>query len=884
MAVSQLPQAPYRQDRKIFPTPIIGDVLFSEVRDCNRGNPFPEYGTPYPNANKWPNHKLVYIKPVDIERNEIFEFFYAAERENQDLYNFAFGLRNIGNREFRMVTRTYVTLRENFKPEDIEFGTPMPNIPEGKFDGVSYVFFDKEQQNMQQEELNSLFVLEVHTYLEAAVLDEKLTLSVEKQDPLPPKFRVSAPTTTIDELAEGSVEMPVLTGDQLAVTEDQINTDLKRKRTVSRSSTENIGSLSGKQVTNDLQVADVVETIVPDGTTIETSALTVDGSVESLGNGQSVQRVITAPELFTAKSFSTQRSDLTPEKFRVLVPNQSIEESIAGTAEMPELTTVYVEATQQQVNVHVKRIRKTKRDATTLPKTLIEKATTNDKQIASVTETLQVGDTNETASATVDIQSQALGDGTYVVRKVEVPKLFDAKSYAVQKPDLTPEKFKAYAQTATTQTTKEGQAVYPQLTGDQIERSEQQINEYVFREQITERTKPSSSVTLSGSQTYIGGTVATTEESYYPYQIQADKGFFIQESKVTPIGDGSFIKETVKVNQWPKLYSGEWDSAINGISGVEQEIVYSNSVASFIGNSLSNGTPEIDYEPVNEFRSIKISKFAPKEIDDYIISSRTRININVPPILKAINLKWDIDIADGFYNEITESDALSIDEGSISDSRSGNISGSSSCNPILDVRTEQIWANDLVATNYYFFTKKPDDILQDLNRLTNRIFNADRIKEWPVFKPEIFTITAIGKSVTATSKWSASSSKAVSIDRQATSQSTGAGETSSIESNIDVIKIGPCLSGVVSISEPLNQTSKQVTATVSGLYPTSNFATAIVYPTTVGPTSPSDVPRTGNYLIDSKVDPYKWGYFRVAATVFDAAQFGSEGTTPPAFP
>ena len=82
MPVSQLPQAPYRQDRKIFPTPIIGDVLFSEVRDCNRGNPFPEYGTPYPNSNKWPDHKLVYIKPVDIERNEIFEFFYTLRINN----------------------------------------------------------------------------------------------------------------------------------------------------------------------------------------------------------------------------------------------------------------------------------------------------------------------------------------------------------------------------------------------------------------------------------------------------------------------------------------------------------------------------------------------------------------------------------------------------------------------------------------------------------------------------------------------------------------------------------------------------------------------------------------------------------------------------------
>jgi hypothetical protein len=82
----------------------------------------------------------------------------------------------------------------------------MPNVPEDKFEGVNYVFYDKEQQNTQQEELNALFVIEAHSYVEEAVLDEVLTLSTERQDPLPPKFRVLSPTTTTDELAEGSVE------------------------------------------------------------------------------------------------------------------------------------------------------------------------------------------------------------------------------------------------------------------------------------------------------------------------------------------------------------------------------------------------------------------------------------------------------------------------------------------------------------------------------------------------------------------------------------------------------------------------------------------------------------------------------------------------------
>jgi hypothetical protein len=237
MAVSQLPQAPYRQDRKTFPTPIVGDVLFSEVRDGNRTN-LPEYGTPHPNTTKWPNHKLVFIKPVDIERNEIFEFFYAADRENQDLYNFSVGYRNIignvGGREFRVIQRSYVTPREGFEPLDIAFGTPMPNIPEGKFDGVDYIFFDRQQQRIEQQELDSLYVAEVHTYVETAFLEYKLSYAADRVDPLPDRFRTSIQQEITEEIAEGLAEMPQLSGSELSKKEDQLNPDVKLIRTVSR--------------------------------------------------------------------------------------------------------------------------------------------------------------------------------------------------------------------------------------------------------------------------------------------------------------------------------------------------------------------------------------------------------------------------------------------------------------------------------------------------------------------------------------------------------------------------------------------------------------------------------------------------------------------------
>ena len=527
MAISQLPQAPYRQDRRIYPTPIIGDVLFSEVRDCTRSE-IPEYGTPHPNPKKWPDHKLVFVKPVDIERDGIFEFFYAADRENQDLYNFSSGYRNVvgnaGGREFRVVQRSYVTLRDEFQPMDIEFATPMMNVPEGKFDDVEYVFFDRQQQSIQEQELNALFVAEVHTYIEKAFLDDKLSYTAQRTDPLPEKFQILVPEQVVEQIVEGTAEMPTLTGSQLSVKEDQLNPDVKLVRTTSR-------------------------------------------------------------------------------------------------------------------------------DRSTLPVSLDQKATTNEKQLATITETVQTGDTDDLPTATIDIQSQALGDGTYVVTKTEVPELFTAKSFTKQRTDPTPEKFRVFIPAERTEENIIGQAQMPNLASGDLESSEQQINKFVKRKRTTKRNKPSSEVTLNGSQAYVGGTVANITETYSPTEVQADSGFLIQESRVSPTGDGAYIKETVSVEGWPTLISADWDDTLNALSIKRQTIQDPNNITEL---QIPNTTKRTSYEAVNEDRTVRIEEFAPANIVDYVSNSKTRINLNIPPVLKKIEVKYESQTATGDYMRETD--------------------------------------------------------------------------------------------------------------------------------------------------------------------------------------------------------------------------------------
>jgi len=167
MPISALPQAPYRQDNRTFPTPLIGDVVFSEIRDCTRIT-FPEYGTPHPNPAKWPYHKLVFIKAVTIERDGIFEFFYAADRDHQDLYNFEI------NTDDRLI-RTYLIPREDYTPTNF----PAPDVltPDERF--PTYVFTSQFVTRTEQI-FDSIFVQVQRIYSVQRTIAYKFDPAIEK--------------------------------------------------------------------------------------------------------------------------------------------------------------------------------------------------------------------------------------------------------------------------------------------------------------------------------------------------------------------------------------------------------------------------------------------------------------------------------------------------------------------------------------------------------------------------------------------------------------------------------------------------------------------------------------------------------------------------------
>jgi len=115
-----------------FPTPVIDDVVISEVVNSWKGDYQPlEYGVLWkdvshaPNQGSFPEHKLVFQQPTS-EDGQWVKRIWVNDRVNQDSYNYAIKY-SAGSQEHPIYIRTYIVPRETYAP--LLDGTPDPLFP-----------------------------------------------------------------------------------------------------------------------------------------------------------------------------------------------------------------------------------------------------------------------------------------------------------------------------------------------------------------------------------------------------------------------------------------------------------------------------------------------------------------------------------------------------------------------------------------------------------------------------------------------------------------------------------------------------------------------------------------------------------------------------------
>jgi hypothetical protein len=845
-----------------YPTPSLDDLLVVQDVDTRvPGYTALEYGDLHPDQATYPGLKLIFQSPLDQSNNHMWvRRVYAKDRQDEDAYNFAIKYSD-SNPAYPIYVRTYTVLRSEYAP-----------LPEGSVDPVFPTAFLVSEEvvrfkgDAEDGALDSLYVkvlrafetlpgpavtryetnetgqtvevtsqrklfgpdyapptADAVTSFSSEVAEENVitdtvrklpevfsakAFSAEAPDPAPQKFRIASPAITEEETVTGDAVAPTLATGEFAKSETQQTKFTKRKSRTSRSTTGLPKTLTQKQTNEVKQLATVTETLQT-GDTSETPSATKDVESEALGDGTYVVRKTEVPEVFSAKTFSIEAPDPAPQKFRIAAPSTTTEETVTGDAVQPTLATGEFAKSEIQQTKFTKRTRKTSRPTTGLPKTLTQKQTTRVKQLATVTETLQTGDTSETPSATKTIESEALGDGTYVVRKTEVPDVFDAKNESSVKQDVLPSRFTANIPTKTVVQTKSGTDASTSLTAGQYRVEKELVSKFEVRESIVSR-EDSNLPSLSGKDL----------EEAYNVQIP-----YTETIATTPSATGSSEIEPLAPDKY--------------------------LVRTYDPQELSN------------------------VLSNFMVTYPTRISLDLPRELTKLQVKF---AKTESYSDFENFNSLAGVFKSVTQSDTGSLMVSGTLTPEFAIEYRDVWGSNLSADTHIFFLKEP------LN--TGAILAKLGCQQWPTFKPQGAVITA--KSKTQTKRVSAA------LSRGAAADPTPGGTQFSKNDSVDVVNeerpvivtIPPCLHGSITAneSESVNNT-KQFRIRYAPLSTTGGLQIPEVDVTrsltvnlqnqvnaSLPSTSPPAIPKSGKYLTDCRVEFFKFGWFIVQATVFDAAQ------------
>jgi len=431
-----------RDYTRVYPSPNIGDILLYEYRDATLPkNESPEYGVTTPKYEKWPNHKLVYISPADENRKQ--KWYYAAERGNQDLYNWEFGKTEVGGTLFDSVKRSYVKLRGSFTPSSPAINATMADLPAGVFSGT-YKLFSKKQERIGEKELDALFIAESHTYLKHTGGQVK-TKGVDSL--VPAKYRRF---TTVSE-TETLEDMPVLTegnlvpdpADPSGSVIKNSNRKLDDSQYLSTSTTEYINTgldpLVGEEY-GDIVTKSVSMSVVPESSPADTGILVISSVVTPFGNGLGSKetKVVKGgvwPDPVEQES-SKELPDSYPQKFRKFITRTTTTKKVGGFPSTITLGSGEIAKGYKRETPHRVEERVTSESVSMGPGDKFEGQQLNRYgTISTITESIveDVENITEFNHLTLDVSDTPMGNGKSVRKKETVTNFPELVGYSTDK-------------------------------------------------------------------------------------------------------------------------------------------------------------------------------------------------------------------------------------------------------------------------------------------------------------------------------------------------------------------------------------------------------------------------------------------------------------------
>ena len=798
-----------------YPTPNVEDLMVVQDVDTRvPGYVALEYGDPHPDQVLYPGLKLVFQTPLDQENNHMWvRRIYAKDRQGEDSYNYALKY-SASDPAYPIYIRTYTVLRSEYSP--LEAGAADPVFPTARLisEEVQRLKGDAEEGS-----LDSLYVRVVRVY-----------------ETLP------GPTITRYETNE--------VGQKVQVTEQR--------------------NFYG----------DGYVSPNPSATTSFTS---------EVGEGNVITDTVKViPEVFSAKSYSTDAPDPAPVKFRIASPAITEEETVTGDATQPTLSTGEFAKSEAQQTKFTKRKSKTSRSTSGLPKNLVQKKTTKVKQVATVTETLQVGDTNETPSATVDIDSEALGDGTYVVTKTQVPSVFNAKTEQKTRPDVLPTRFTAKLPTKTAaEVLPSADASVASLASDEFSVEKQRVSEFEVRKSTVSRDDTSLPV-LSGSE------LAEEFNVQIPYSEEiSGSGTASGASEVTPLSEDTFLVKTYDTESLEEILGEYYESYPSRMNLNLPKILKSINVKwdsreetgeQFYNMAVDGSFSEIT---IQDTGSCTASISATPQFDiEYEDIDGTNIFANTHLFF----LKSPVTLSD-ILNKCGASESWPVFQ-----TKSYNLTakGASVQAKVDALASLRIIANPggrvYTKTSEYTTSRAIDNILISIPpcihgdiRLdpnapkVNNVWPNKRVLsaiptvdiDVPVLAPGVGAVPTVAdlpaySEMTDPAQWLGVILLVIATNTYYKwEQNSGVGNPYHW-----VVTSAPS-------NTPFHFTVDDTFQWPSGRRVGTKVAETVSVDIDLKSTKLSDIPRTGTYLIDSNIEPFKHGFFLVRAVTVDAAQFAT---------
>jgi hypothetical protein len=509
---------------------------------------------------------------------------------------------------------------------------------------------------------------------------------------------------------------------------------------------------------------------------------------------------------------------------------------------------------------------------------LVGKTTNNEGQLVTVTTqrkgALNYVAPNPTATKTVEVSREDAE--SLVERVVDSPRVFAGEAITIEKPDNVPPKFRATIPTQTVEESIAGTVETPELSINEISKSEQQVTEFVKRVRTTNRSSSvipeepllpagnagfvgQNSQQITGAEfvTELGGGFANVIETYPFVKFTDYKNikpeFGTISDQIEDLGDGTTVRRQVKLpksdyisgessdfwNDGGNLFVGPSLPILNGQDYDEEldiVIPYKQVVAEPSQKSLVEGerrrvTPrDVVHSVVQKYNLEDVQA----SLDAYYWEIPDMIAISLPNKLKEAFVVYSYSTAE------ETSPSASGDTYSYSQSNRGSIKGD------IIFKIEEGFSGNIPVTRCIFFLEKSKSSSDFVLERVRQERGNNNIKFWPNARPASHEIVLFGR------EYSKDSSTSVSFDSAATSSSNSSSIVASRAS------IPPTIHDRINIFGDDNFNG-QIDSGESGLLIDVNptFLPATEYP---------QFP-TGEFIYQINASPYKFSYVRVDALV-----------------